>query len=214
MVCGGSPPHHSFDPHYGATRSYFCAYNTTLLIDPIQVLITQGLHPHPGPTAHLMPRPDRPATGTHTPDIATRLTTTINHLDVEAWDSPAHGVNIAVNNVTCAKTHIADICENKCHFMFLNEVSANPTSFTQLQSKVRENGGHLIGVPLNPSSTSHNVGGVACKTLGSHRATMITPITQPFKEAVAAGRVALFSIDIGGGHTMFVYNTYNYTGGP
>jgi hypothetical protein len=199
------PPHHTHHHHhYGATRPSPCAYNVTLLIDPTQVLITQGIHPHPGPQGHPTPSTIPHTAGETTHRITTLLNTTIKHLEVEAWDSLKPGVNIAVNNVTCAKTHIKDICENSSHFMFLSEVSANPSVFKQLQHDIRDCGGQLVGVPLNPN-TAHNVGGVACKAQGSHRAIMITPITQAFKDVVELGRVALFCIDIGGGHNIFSY---------
>jgi hypothetical protein len=171
-------------------------YNTTLHIDPLDVLHTQGLHPHPGPT-----------------EVKSIINNTIRHIDIEPWDSDNPGVNIDVNNVTCAKTHLQDIIDNKSHFMFLSEVSATPSVLKQIQHSVKAQGGHLVGEPLEPNGTTHNVGGVACKSAGAHRAATMTPLTSVFKDAVKSGRVGLFNVEIGGGHNMFVFIIYCFTGG-
>ena len=160
----------------------------------------QGIHPHPGPPC------------IRGPQVSKVLSDTIDNSIVVDWESNEPGVNIEVQNVTCAKTHFDDMLNTEAQFMFVSEHSANNTTMGILQHKAHQHGCKFSGGPLDPNVKSHNLGGVGCLSTSQYIAIQIKPITPEFRNAVASGRCMLYNIEVGGGLNCFVYCIYGFTG--
>ena len=122
-------------------------------VTPRDLLIKQGIHPHPGPSREYIMEQARRGP----------LPSNIAREHIQDWDTLQPGSNIAFINVTCAHKRSKQIIEDPNDFMCMAEHSTVPSKMHTLKEEVRRSGAKLVVGPLDPNVKLNHLGGIACK---------------------------------------------------
>ena len=170
---------------------FFCSipYDTRGVIRPHDVLITQGIEPHPGPIQ------DEASGRNIVGDQNGRNSVTIDFINcTHAWEH--------CQQMACRDAHAFFFCEHSC----------SPFNVGQCLQEWRGYGWAGIMSGLDPE-LKHQTGGVGGMVRSPFRIFTMPPISPKLQSLIHNGRIGLYGCDIGGCQHAIVFVVYGWTGG-
>ena len=169
--------------------SWAFTYDIRCVIKPHDVLITQGVEPHPGPSPGV-PSGEGVVGASVAQDIFT----------------------IDFINCTHAWEHAHDLACRNAQAIFFCEHSCNPSNIGLCKQAWKGYGWTGILSELDPE-LKHLTGGVGGMVRDPCRIFTMPPISSKLQSLIHNGRLGLYGCDIGGSQHAVVFVCYGWTGG-